>query len=271
VNEIEYTYKNKTYIREFADSWQTLKPHELLAYTNALALKLSGITFYRNIFYHFLKLPPDVYFNLPSAYIEELSEKVKFLKAEKIPTAKLIIQKFNFKGRTWYGPGDDYRNLTIAEFAFIDTRLAKFQAKEDDSILCEIIYALYRKTSPIRIAKYWFNVADIRIPFNDRLAKIKACKLSNLPIKIKKAILYNFIGYRQYIVEKNPHVFQPPSDSEDMKGWPVIMHTMAGDKLGTFDQIQATSMNNALYLLKIIDNERKIKDRIKGIKKNEDE
>ena len=147
MNKIEFRYRNKTYKRDYAASWDELSARALIAYADAVCKGLSGINLVMTVLFKWLKLPAPAFFNINKSELDDLAGTLQFLFDKKISTSKLILQKIRHRGRTYFGPGEEWCNLTVAEYSYAEGMYDAFAETKEDKYLHNLIACLYRPTN----------------------------------------------------------------------------------------------------------------------------
>ena len=142
------------------------------------------------------------------------------------------VELHNFKRRIrtpgfkyLYGPFFRLKNITIAEFAFVDVLYYQWRQTDNIAFLDLLCATLYRPKSDAP------STLDCRVPFNKILSEKNAETFSKISLKKKLAISYAFEGSRNYMVSIYPHVFPPKrkTKTENKKPRPAPKYTPIGE------------------------------------------
>lgn len=130
-------------------------------------------------------------------FIYERVDRTKFIPAVKI------------KNITYHPPAQRVRNMTIAEFAYVDAAWYNWRQTGMAIWLNVLCAALYREKSehPTEL--------DNRRPFIKPAVDARADIFKNLSQKKKLAIAYTYEGCRNHIADVNPVVFPKPIETEE--------------------------------------------------------
>lgn len=168
------------------------------------------------------------------------------------------------KYKNFYGPKAEFNNLTIAEFHFAEQYYAELQPKikEDSQVspvggdlegaeaLHNLISVLYRVPKPGYDTHKDLD-GDIRVPFNSNASLYYSKEVARWPAGVKYAILMYYDGCRQKIADDYPEVFTNGTSSgeDDGTGMYNVMVGLAGDKWGTFEEVEKMLLHTALLAL----------------------
>ena len=189
---------------------------------------LTGMSWYR-----FFCCPLD-----QKAEFLHLSE---FLLAGNTLTKNLLPEFDNF-----FGPADDFNNITGEEFVFSEHHYFKaFSFPEDgprlihEEGLNQLVAVLYRPKKQ-KYDIYRNPDGDPRQPFNQHLCAYNTRHIiSRWPAEVKMAVFQWYECCRQQMIEENPDIFSGGSGEEARYGLISVMRVIAeGGIHGTFDQVQ---------------------------------
>lgn len=137
----------------------------------------------------------------------EIHELKSFIKLDE-PFKEVLIKSFKTGGLEFFGPDDNYRNVTILEFTFADTFFIKFNRDHKEGDLDKLITTLYRPLVSGTGKRIDFDPDHL----NDHLPEIGL-----LDGKLKNAILFNYKVNRLYIQKLYIWLFPAPSDEDNNK------------------------------------------------------
>jgi len=150
-----------------------------------------------------------------------------------------------YKG--FYGPDDDFNNITGEEFVFSEDYYFKcftqssYDAPREmqEEYLNELVAVLYRPK------KNGYDLAlnkdgDARQPFNQNVSAYHAKNtIKKWPLEAKLAIFTWYEVCRMQMIEQNPDIFSGGSGEAAKYGLISVMRVIAeGGIHGTFDQVQ---------------------------------
>lgn len=157
------------------------------------------------------------------------------------------------KRNSLYGPSDELKNISLAEFSYADSFYLKYFKSKNTEDLDLMIACLYRpKQKEVDINSEYFT-GDIREKFNKNTIEQRAAQIKKLHIKYKQAILLFYIGCRTYIVDSHPSVF--PKDSKQKAsrfGYASLILELSGQKFGNYEQTQQQELYTILTYLEVL-------------------
>jgi hypothetical protein len=245
---------NRVYDCVIPKEWKQITQFHLLTFCKVKDLKKAKDA----LSFRFAKLPPWVFFQMKKIYLKQLNLAHSFWFEKEPVLEKILIKSFKCGGRKYYGPDDGFANVVVMENAIADSYYINFhkQKKEQDLLIC--IAALYRPTNLyIRFMKA-LNGRDIRCSFNKETVERRAEKFKNLPQHLKEALLIQYQGTRNWVIEENKELF-PGKTQQEIKnyGWAGIIYDLAGDKLGTTKEVEKLNFPDTLLLLRKAEDDRK--------------
>lgn len=148
------------------------------------------------------------------------------------------------------GPGNKLRNLSWAEFMFIDNYFR--DAKRDDQALNKMIAVLYRRH---------IRGTERREAFDESGISAAAERISELPAILKLSVYYNWMAIREWLGINFTYLFQKSSDKKDQATlWiPIYEKAIIGDDLINSDKYANLP---AIQVLKYLNN--KLKENYKN-------
>lgn len=158
----------------------------------------------------------------------------------------IAISVFTHNKVTYSGPMNGWSNLRNDEFELADACFTQYLKDPKEELLDLLIAALYR---PLKYGS--------REPFNRFDCDYRAVVLKTLDLKMKYAILLEYMAVRNYVIEKNSHVFKKGnSGSAKARGWGAVILSLAKN------QLEAGDLRNA-YLWDTFKWLKEVKDRPK--------
>lgn len=241
---IYHTKKNRRLL--VAEEWNELTGkqllqlarirHSQLPYTDQLLRSLQIVS-NKNILSYFL-IPADARMCM--------LEHVKWVMEENTLTSQLIP-----KYRGLYGPDSNFENLRMHEFNQAEMAYYELVTDKDEDCLNQLIAVLYRE--PRKDYDHNRNAdGDHRIPYLYGDISWYKKKIAKWPQNVKHAILLWYDGCRQQLVEHYPLVYPEKSSSSSGnmgEGLFGMIHSVAGDKYGTFDEVENSFVHKILMAL----------------------
>lgn len=188
----------------------------------------------------FLFLPKDVIVNA--------SEHIKWVFEENTLTTQLIPEWSNF-----FGPDSHFDNLQMHEFNHAEMAYQELVITEQPEYLDRLVAILYRQGKP-NYDHERNPDADHRIPFKYGDITWHMGIVARWPEKVKLAILLWYDGCRMELISAYPQIFKK-SEAKDQnlyEGLFNLMHSVAGEKYGTFDEVENSYVHKILMALNIM-------------------
>lgn len=192
---------------------------------------------------------------LPTDVIVNASTHIDWVFKENTLTQNLLPELHKM-----YGPDGNFDNLQMHEFNHAEIAYQELVATEDDAEAAEylnrLVAILYREgkrnynheRNPDGEHRIAFSYGDIA--FNTKKVIAKFSKAEKL------AVLLWYDGCRQALVKMYPLVFSGKGGGENMyDGLFSLIHSVAGDKYGSFDQVESSYAHKVLMALSILINE----------------
>lgn len=171
-----------------------------------------------------------------------------------IPFDKWIIKQFLFNNKEYFGPDDNFRNVSWDEFVYCDTMLMSYCKTEREDTLNKLIAIMYRvMRAKVNIESPEFT-GDVREDFNENTINIRAELLNKLDDKIKLSVLFNLRSFRKTLETQYPRVFQH-QEQEEKKNKKQASNTHWGHitrqlcDLADLNKIGKMPMHNILFEL----------------------
>ncbi len=128
---------------------------------------------------------------------------------------KNLFPKFRMLWKTFYGPSNSCYNISVHEFMLAETMLDAFHHSKDVKYLRQLTAILYRKqVKPYRPNSPNYT-GDRREPFNDFTFQRRARWFRFLNQNKLQAVYVFFVGCRNAIIEKHPHLFNTTAVSSE--------------------------------------------------------
>jgi hypothetical protein len=165
------------------------------------------------------------------------------------PLSDWVIKKLIIDKQVFIGPSNQFRNVSIGEFAFADSNFLKFLKTKDESFLFKMIACLYRPENHYPNPNQ--TVKDLRMKFNPVYVDENSLFFSKLDQDTKLALLFNYKNIRTWIQNKYPYVF-PKEKSErkegnSSEGWRDFIRSLVAGNYTLQDEILKTLLHTVLY------------------------
>lgn len=152
------------------------------------------------------------------------------------------------RGRSYYGPSEQLKNLEINEFSYADGFYTQYLKNPGEIKFLELLIAtLWRGPGP-------GHPNDPRRYFYEQSLDEDIAWARRLPDARKKALLINYIGMRNAVVRSKPGkaVFTRSLKTEARKtGWGHVILRMAGGKFGEYDKTRRAMLWDVLRELEM--------------------
>lgn len=244
MTKVEFIYNGNKITRMLPEKWDELSAQQLLAYAR---LADNNNTSAHDIALEFLKPGKKILFRLNRAQADSIARQLEWLWTEPITITSFSIAQFTHRCVRYYSPGDNLKNTTVEEMSMADTYMRMYAQRKDDYYLNCMVATLYRPTNLFRIIKHKYRKEDIRIPLHSRMIDAYARRIASMPVHIRKAIMYSFIGYQNATRQTYPYLYKE-NDKKSI-GWASTIINLAGPELGTIEQVGAMNWNNALIFM----------------------
>lgn len=191
----------------------------------------------------FFKWPADwiynmLYYHQPEVdpfTNEPVSASVDWLLKEQGLTQQLLPEINGL-----YGPKSEFDNLRMKEFHVAELRYMDYMETKEEQPLNDLVAVLYR---PAKIG-YDFTMdsdGDARVPFNPNELPYWSSVVSRWPMATKIAVLQFYDNCRAWMEELYDAAFSGSggsNDSQEPDGMFGLMRSLAGERWGTFSQVE---------------------------------
>ena len=116
------------------------------------------------------------------------------------PLNDWVIKKLIIEGKTYWGPSDQFRNVSVGEFAFGDSHFSNFLKTNNQDFLNKMIACYFRPEDPAPNPNR--TVKDARLRFNPLQADENSLVFTKLDQRTKEAILFNYKNMRTWIQDQ---------------------------------------------------------------------
>jgi len=166
--------------------------------------------------------------------------------------SKILLPVFDFGGKKYYGPADRIDSSTIMEYAYAEYLFWDYIYKQKERSLTELVAVLYRKKGHANPGDENYR-GDLRCGFNKLNVNGDADELTLLPAEIKKAILIQYIGIRNWIADKYPVLFPVMEGNvqveEKYPEWAGVAHNLPAPKFGTIEEAERANVHVVLRFI----------------------
>ncbi|PXX96915.1 hypothetical protein DF185_19945 [Marinifilum breve] len=226
--------KEKTLVAKHPDGFNELNSPQWI---HLVKLYRKGkITFQDRVLFAFalLSIPGDLFvrtFDVEPAKLTDTDAELdeKFQRLENLNAViklsdfiknDLIIEnnlmpKVKVKSKKYYGPGDKFRNMTFAEFIFVDSYFLAYQANKDENTLNKMIAAMYRPQRKGYKPHSSAYGGDRREVFNEHILSYRAEEIGKMDLDYRMAIFWNYIGIRRWLCTQYPNVLPIHEDDPE--------------------------------------------------------
>lgn len=201
-----------------------------------------------------LGIPKSVWQKLNSFQKVDLMHTLSWV-YEDITLTKQVLPHFYNKKACFVGPSSKLSNITFEEFITAERALFQFTQKPSKEHLIDLVAVLYRQKSSVDPSSSNFN-GDERQPFNIHTVNQRSKALQTMGIDTAFSIYFFYLGCKNYIAKKHPHVFTKPATSPKKKktkqkptAWGEIIIELLVPKYGTVEQCKKLNVYDALGFL----------------------
>lgn len=168
---------------------------------------------------------------------------------EKIDLTVNKIKKIKVGDLEFYGPDDDFGNISIGEFAFADNFFMRYFLERKEEDLDLMIGCLYR---PKTTEKY---TGDDREKFNKNKIESFTKRLKKMSYAHKVAIFLWYSGCRESLVNRYPEPFSKTENiGESNQTWINVIIELSGDKFGDFETTNDTNIHLVMMEIQMAHN-----------------
>ncbi len=262
MHEIKIQTVKNGYPREqtfhLPENWNEMNYHYITTFCYVMNLNIPDKEIRKTILYRWMKIKPNQFFKMRTGDLEELYPLLDFLFSKEIDSGKLMMPMFQYNWRSFYGPGNDFCFLTVAEFAVAEMLMQKYAKERNEKDLNKMVSVLYRKANKDTFIDYKETGSDPRTPFSDKMLDRLGASIATIPLWYKQAALYNFIAFHTHVNKKFEFLYDPGNTPKaGNMGWAGIIHSLAGPELGTMDDVERMPFLNAMIILTKLHFERK--------------
>lgn len=236
------------------DSWDDLSANQIREFGRTINMEADDQLKKYSLLYHFLKLPPRVFFKIPRGILDELFAKLSFL-LDKCVMNTALIRSFFHRGILYIGPEDNLSTNVMIESGWMEQFFSVYHEHHREEDLDLLIATVYRPVHWWKLITPWISWEDRRIPFRMATVEKRAAKLKTLPKDLKQAIHLQLMGLRNSKAEQFPNVYTPRGGG-DRFGWLGLMIDLAGDKFGDQKAIEMVPTDKVLVYLEKTETER---------------
>lgn len=168
--------------------------------------------------------------------------------------------------KNYWGPADNFENLTMDEFCFSEYHFLEFKKTNSRDALIRFVATLYRP------AKKGYSLlvnkdGDIRVPFNEHLIKSYAKDIARFSLSHMLGVFIWYMGCRYELIRLFPKVFNgKESDTESFGLFSLITSVAEDGVMGDFDKVNKKQVHTILLrLTELINQAEKAEADIKAI------
>jgi hypothetical protein len=185
---------------------------------------------------------------LPKDVIVNASEQARWVFEENTLTSQLIPMWGNC-----YGPESHFDNLQMHEFNHAEMAYQELVSTQEPEYLDRLVAILYRQGKDGYDHERNAD-ADHRIPFKYGDITWHMGIVTRWPENVKHAILLWYDGCRMELIKAYPKIFKQSggNDQNLYEGLFSLMHSVAGEKYGTFDEVENSYVHKILMALNIM-------------------
>jgi len=195
--------------------------------------------------------------NMEGFQIEHIINLHDFIFAES-SFDRWMLENIYVGEQCFYGPEDNFRNVTWDEFVYCDTYLMLYCENKEDQYLDKLIATIYRLQSKEYDPESPTYKGDIREDFNENTITVRADLLGCFIEKTTKdAIVINLRAVRKNIEKQYPYLF-PQTDFEEAVavkkkprknavGWENVTRTLCD--FADIDKVGKMPAHNILFEL----------------------
>lgn len=242
---------------EFPSEWNEINQQQILVLSTLAARKMPVMDFKLQLLFSWLKLSKlFLYFKNKVFFLEKkhrilpflipfsisrkqmkvidhsdiylLTETVDFLfdtNEDKTFLSSQLTKNLLPRIKNLYGPMDEFRDLTVIEFAKADHRFISFRASGEPHLLDEMCAILYRPKKRFLLLRRFFGYSEenIRVKFRQSILDAGKKTFEKIDFRNKYAVYLFWEGCRNMLKIQYPHVFNQPSSEDDGFGWAGII------------------------------------------------
>lgn len=255
---IEVTIGKKNY--KLPEKWEELTSEQYLTVIELLFGADDDTVMKLQLFFSFCKLTPAAIFKLQKGNAEEKEKKQLAFAAQLVEEVlpcfdfifhdaftKNLLPEVKAHGQVHYGPKDKLLDITGEEIKYCEYLSAMYEDdKEHTDFLVQLAAVLYRRKENGQ-----------KMSFNKNTLERDAERMCDLSSTQLQAIYLFYRSCWSFHAEQNPNVFKPGEKGEtDPAAWRSILRAMAGDKRGTVAQVEQLDIQEILFELNQLEQER---------------
>ncbi len=246
MHEIEFTVarSRKVYKRSVASTFKEYDANALLALCYAAVGKFNDNVKGLLLLWRLLKIPARVFFKMKRAQVNQIYEQLLFISDEKKVFENWLITKLRPRFSLYYflGPEGSLEDVSTLQLALAESKNMQFHKDGSKIALEELAAILYTKVSPLRWMLYKLKLIDkLKIDFNPNTAERNAKHFKTVPLYKLLAVQLNFLGILNYFEEAFPNIPRGSNDASPY-GWAGLIYELAGEKLGSIEQVEKRSV-----------------------------
>lgn len=213
---------------EVPSGWEEINTSQLLTlsryfpFTDTPETRIKMITGLLELFRRPL-LGARIYFKVAPWQLTELCLLLDWVFTQPVITSPLI-KRFQHGIRVYWGPGTELRDLTVKEFRYAEQAVKSWQKTQSLEALNLFTALLWRE-----------RVDGERIGLDLSTVDHRAERLYGCSVRMKKALLIQYMGMRAHVIRAHPVVFGSadfiPDTPPEPTDWGQIVYNMAGSAI----------------------------------------
>ena len=240
MNQIQITHPNGKIENYTAPrAWNELTAKQLVAWSHICLQKIDLNDAKKQLVKLFYHIPKKTFRYLKIGQILQIADTLNFL-SEKNECSKWPIKSFRCGFKRYYGPGDSFSNLTIAEYRCAELYYQSYIRSQNKCALVFLMATLYRTKRKGKVTD------DIREEFNEHLVLKRFKRFSKLSDQLLQACLLNYEGCRNHLIDKYARAFTKTDSSQtsnEIFDLEEVIEAFAGDKFGSFNETEKTNLH----------------------------
>jgi hypothetical protein len=238
MQRIYYHTKSRPYV--IAAQWEELTPKQYIKIAALLHSKVSADEMLLRALRILLNKSTVGFKLMNKDIVARMLDHITWI-FEKQECTKNLLPKY----KNFYGPADDFDNLTLAEFHHCEMAYAQIVNDQDEDALTRLISFLYR------IERFDYDAkkhSDRRSPFNIQLCMFYENDVAAWEKAMKQAVLMWYDACRQMLVKMYPAAFGAKKKNDnyfETFGLYNVIRNLAGTKYGTFAEVEDMFVHTA--------------------------
>jgi len=249
--KLEFTIGRKRYERSLPSGFHEFSEKNLLTYCYFL---YSGVSFDRvtkGMMFRMLDLPARIFFRLRMYQLVEILNHMLYLEKDSVKMENWLVKELRpgwFKP-IYIGPYGTLEDIEMLQMADAESQYRMYHETKSVDHLAEMAAVLYY---PVSRFQYWKIKMGFSFPMRPAYSRRDVDRHKKHLLGMERyqleAVRLNFEGCLRFFADQFPNI--PQSDDEGSGyGWIGLMHELAGDKLGTLDQVERSNAFKSFIVL----------------------